>query len=361
MKQISIVAIHGTFARRADWISANSAMHNHIARALEEYASVAWFDFRWSGANSSRRREVAAAELTIEIEIIRKANPASQLVLIGHSHGGNVAMLAAKAFSQEGGRSVSGVIAMSTPFVKVRRLSYERQKEIAEVGEIALMSPMSYLIVFGAGLLLAVWSELSFTWIGSALLYVVFFISWATAIDAVDYLKRSTPESFAQHQDRIAQKYSPSANDSPIFCIRTKMDEAFFFLGAVRQALLLPLNFLNVSNHALIVGFFWLVLIAFVLGGNLLWLLFLPALHAIAYFLGNSLRAGEFSLGEDPKDQTVVEFLVDVEPHFSKISWNRVVDSGVKVPLFGGLRHSSLYRSEYVFGLVCDFVKAVTK
>lgn len=360
MKNISIVAIHGTFAQRADWISRDSAMHVHLSRVLQEKFSTSWFDFRWSGGNTSRSRELAAAGLAIEVENIRTKNPETEVFLIGHSHGGNVAILAANTLLERG-HEISGVVALSTPFIKVERLDYAYQKEIAQLGEIVLKNPLAYLVVFGVGLLLVANYTLSLAWAAMAFVYVGFFLAWATSLDAINFVSKCSPESFKLRQDRIVKNYEPSKDFPPIFSIRTRMDEALLVLNAIVGSVRLLTNIFDVAKHGWAVLLFWLVLSAFVLGGNLLWLIFLPGLHAAIYFISNSIRSREFSFGEDIKDQAVVEFLVDAQPSPVKHYWHRVVSSGVGIPILGGLRHSSLYKSEHVFDLVSEFVLKMSR
>lgn len=66
----------------------------------------------WSGANSFRARFDAAAELTGRLETL-----AGRTLIVGHSHGGSVALQAVAEMTRERARDVE-VVTMSTPFVR---------------------------------------------------------------------------------------------------------------------------------------------------------------------------------------------------------------------------------------------------
>lgn len=77
--------------------------------------------FEWSGRNSVSARAKAAEQLAQELETLASI-PDSKLVIIGHSHGGNVALSALKA-SGAGhvGDKIAGIVCLSTPFLLLRR------------------------------------------------------------------------------------------------------------------------------------------------------------------------------------------------------------------------------------------------
>ena len=76
--------------------------------------------FKWSGANSHRARESAAQALAWEIEALHAQGNVDDCILIGHSHGGNIAAIAAARVQP---RIVLGTACMATPFFSIRERS----------------------------------------------------------------------------------------------------------------------------------------------------------------------------------------------------------------------------------------------
>jgi pimeloyl-ACP methyl ester carboxylesterase len=110
-----ITLVHGTFARRAKWIQRDSLLCVEIERLLSD--QVTFHPFVWSGRNSPRARSKAAARLNEYILLSRAAHPNAEQYVIGHSHGGNVALLAPQ--DPELREIIKGVVCLSTPFVRV--------------------------------------------------------------------------------------------------------------------------------------------------------------------------------------------------------------------------------------------------
>ena len=84
-----ITLVHGTFARRARWIRPGSKIFLHLRRAGYEVEA-----FQWSGRNSFRARSRAADQLRLRLEENASRRPGLRQIVIAHSHGGNVALLA---------------------------------------------------------------------------------------------------------------------------------------------------------------------------------------------------------------------------------------------------------------------------
>lgn len=111
-----VILVHGTFARKSPWAFADP-VRSLITKRLGEHAG---FNgeverFAWSGRNSSKARDIAARELSEQLkqelsEFDRK------IYLIGHSHGGNVAMAAA-GYLPVGLQPNVAVCTLGTPFL----------------------------------------------------------------------------------------------------------------------------------------------------------------------------------------------------------------------------------------------------
>jgi hypothetical protein len=97
---MTIVTVHGTFARNwlirkfyggRGWWHANSYF---CQKLLEKIPGCAFVEFEWSGKNSHSARIAAGAELARLLTLIRREKPNENVVVIAHSHGGNVALKA---------------------------------------------------------------------------------------------------------------------------------------------------------------------------------------------------------------------------------------------------------------------------
>ncbi len=84
------LAIHGTWSDKSTWENQNS-IRNVAMTAFGNKKSD--FNFEWSGDNTSTARTIAAAQLITRILNDRKdVDPSEPVTLVGHSHGGNVAI-----------------------------------------------------------------------------------------------------------------------------------------------------------------------------------------------------------------------------------------------------------------------------
>jgi hypothetical protein len=71
--------------------------------------------FEWSGANSFIERGQAAASLAERLDSDAVAHPSQQHILIGHSHGGTVCMLAMKHVKT----AMPNIVTLATPFIEL--------------------------------------------------------------------------------------------------------------------------------------------------------------------------------------------------------------------------------------------------
>lgn len=116
-----VILIHGTFARDAKWIESNSEMSKALC---ERFPTVRVEAFRWSGRNSHMARISAGEALAGRIDDISKSlKTGAGIHLIGHSHGGNVALYAVDR-SKRGDR-IKGMAFLGTPFLEVELRSVE--------------------------------------------------------------------------------------------------------------------------------------------------------------------------------------------------------------------------------------------
>lgn len=83
-----------------------------ICRKIKE-AGVTLHSFTWSGKNSHHRRMEGGKELAVFIASLSK-DPSDRMWVVGHSHGGNVALYSLK---HPGTEAVDGIVCLATPFL----------------------------------------------------------------------------------------------------------------------------------------------------------------------------------------------------------------------------------------------------
>lgn len=119
---VVVVLVHGTFAPKAPWSRSDSDFAEALALRLGPNTLVETFD--WSGANSHEARLLAGQQLSERLRSIHAKHDRYRIFIIGHSHGGNVALYALREHEDQG--LVSGVVCMATPFLSVRRRDVTR-------------------------------------------------------------------------------------------------------------------------------------------------------------------------------------------------------------------------------------------
>ncbi len=111
VRRLNVWLVHGTWARgifaaapnaesaakRPIWSDPKSAFHNALAEKLQEEGFHARIiAFAWSGANTVRLRDGVARDLARSIETSTEDGTLN--VVIGHSHGGTIALTAAAEY-----------------------------------------------------------------------------------------------------------------------------------------------------------------------------------------------------------------------------------------------------------------------
>jgi pimeloyl-ACP methyl ester carboxylesterase len=109
-----LVLVHGTFASRAPWTQAGSRFRAVLEQKL---GSVHFEPFEWTGANADKARRLAGGRLHEKLVELRARFPSALIYVVGHSHGGNVALYATQHDPQA---VVAGVVAIATPFLHAR-------------------------------------------------------------------------------------------------------------------------------------------------------------------------------------------------------------------------------------------------
>lgn len=107
-----MILIHGTFDSNSQILHPQSELGERVAASIKSETSEA---FRWSGANTAAARTQAAAIL--EQNLLSKfAQGIDAVVIVAHSHGGNVAWMAVARLPEVQQKNV-GIVAVGTPFL----------------------------------------------------------------------------------------------------------------------------------------------------------------------------------------------------------------------------------------------------
>src|SRR5262249_2971198 len=108
---VQFVLVHGTFSSNRTWAA-------FAAELQREDPSTSLDYWPWTGANAQGGRMESARKLACYINDKKKASPDQPLILIGHSHGGNVCRAAASFAKPE---AVQAIIYIATPHLLFAR------------------------------------------------------------------------------------------------------------------------------------------------------------------------------------------------------------------------------------------------
>jgi RHS repeat-associated protein len=98
--------VHGTWSNPSTFSKSTIITVNQITSNTKS------IEFKWSGNNTTNARKKAALEL---VDVVSKnRDPSQPLTLVGHSHGGNVAILTANILKKKGIK-VDNIITINTP------------------------------------------------------------------------------------------------------------------------------------------------------------------------------------------------------------------------------------------------------
>ncbi len=137
-----VTLVHGTWAPKAAWLREDSLLCRSVLAAFPDQV-LRFVPFRWSGHNSVSARFRGAQALAAKLGAMRREWPEARHVLIGHSHGGFVALSALRGAALD--ERICGVACFSTPFLMARIRPMSR---LAKVG---LTVTPALLAAFGFG------------------------------------------------------------------------------------------------------------------------------------------------------------------------------------------------------------------
>ena len=121
--RLGIFLVHGTFASLATWTRPETIFRTQLAAALtrDGHVEVCFESVDWSGGNSHQARRAGAVTLERRLRDSLRRQPDAYHFVVGHSHGGNIALRAAKRVERCVDRRIA-VVTLATPFLRFRKV-----------------------------------------------------------------------------------------------------------------------------------------------------------------------------------------------------------------------------------------------
>lgn len=104
------ILIHGTWGLQSDWHTPGHPFYEILNRNLAEQ-QIKLVSFTWCGTLSYEKRKIAGLNLA---KLIDSYEPSTNLIIIAHSHGGNVGIIASQYLQEH--HKISHFYALGTPF-----------------------------------------------------------------------------------------------------------------------------------------------------------------------------------------------------------------------------------------------------
>lgn len=347
MATLSIIAIHGTFAADAPWTKPDSTFARMLERELPDM-HIRWHFYNWSGANSHKAREEAASGLESKLAELHRDGE-ENIHIIGHSHGGNVALMTQCALQKKASAARS-VVCLSTPFFIVSASDIEYLlgsiHDSLRLKPLLLMSLLYFVLMAtlsGFAPLLAA--------IGMVLYLLLLPIAAGTAMSL--YALRG---SLSQRQ--ILERYDYARIREPILSLRTTYDEAFHLLSANSTMAKLPSLVFWAVSVAAIVGIPLALLIGWIFVLPLI--ILSPLIYISAQGLRYLVRAAPWAMGEGFLQSTLANFATKNSLDFPNARNLEVKITAAETHRQLKLRHSALYSSEAAAKDVAFFIRAAS-
>ncbi|RWO61756.1 MAG: alpha/beta hydrolase [Mesorhizobium sp.] len=158
-----IILVHGTWGRgllpgiirtsRPRWFEEGSTFRTHLLQAMGANTHEPVFEpFHWSGANSLLEREEAGLALAKRLRQLLADWPNERVVLVSHSHGGNVVAIALRNLPN---RAAAEVVTLATPFTTLIPRDIDRQERaivrngaLAALCAVLFYTPLSWALAF---------------------------------------------------------------------------------------------------------------------------------------------------------------------------------------------------------------------
>jgi hypothetical protein len=239
-RQILAILVHGTWARNAPWCLPDS----HFCRTLQaDLGNSIQFDiFSWSGWNLHRARILAGLRLSDHILHAVSRHPEAKIVLVGHSHGGNVIRYALRRV--DAARHITGVITLATPFITLTARPFTEwlgflikgfafQAMVIAFGVVGAMVLYCRVIVGNELIGHILDTPIAFQFVILPLGLVLFDVLRRVYMDHVArYMAVVESKLIARQQEIVATIDPPKIEGLPLQSIEVRADEARFVLRA---------------------------------------------------------------------------------------------------------------------------------
>ena len=209
----TVTLVHGTFAPKATWTYPDSYVANELRKQLGP--DVVITRFQWSGRNSHSARVNGGIELKKHLLQLKQDHPLFLHFVVGHSHGGNVAIYAANL-----GARFDGIVCLATPFLSIRNRKLGPWAVVAPIYTLCVGLQMKSIF---PGQLLSILG-LPFTtaslFLGLICELLVFALLGVAAAKVWDVATQSAWEWSR------GSEWRPISKDLPVLVVRAKADEA---------------------------------------------------------------------------------------------------------------------------------------
>lgn len=234
---VAVVSVHGTNDGAASdagakWWQEGSSFAVGLEQALRGRGIAAELHaFRWSGANSALARAKGARALAATVRRLSRRH--DRVHIVAHSHGGNVANIAADRLrwgSSSGRASLASVTAVGTPFIR-RRVSWFAQASAVLFLLVSILASASWVLQVGPSLLVQ----------SDAVRSQEFWFSFAVAAGVIVFAMGVMMAVASEGLNRVFLPNPQLRSHNSIFAIRHPQDEAIAFLQQVDAMELEPI------------------------------------------------------------------------------------------------------------------------
>jgi pimeloyl-ACP methyl ester carboxylesterase len=348
------VLIHGTFARGASWTGEDS----RLTKALREgYPSSKILRFMWTGTNSHSARLSAADELCRLLKSSAGEFPQARIHLIGHSHGGNVALYALREVSIAA--LVTSLICISTPFIRCTGRDTGKLHVRLGIVIVSLLITAVELLCYYIGVKVGAVGVVMLA--GNCAVFIAVQVG-------IRRLGSGISNRFYEKQKAIVDRLDLGRCNTVVFVARVARDEAALLLRSSYLVLRFPhaLNLIGLLLLGSVVAMVSLSIFSFgplaiksVEAVYVTW--FGAALVALATYgfiaaVTFAVRSHPLAFGwEGLFDGLFVDLNIGRTPNFA------VVENEFKIRRGFRLRHSALYADETFVQLLPHWVRLVEK
>lgn len=376
-----VILIHGTWGHSSKWIQSGSLLQKVLRRRLPDNLEIC--PFRWSGRNSHHSRLEAAASLRARLQALLSENVSRKVFIVAHSHGGNVAGYALKAF--EPIQSIGGLVLIAAPLLRVRA------RQLSEGGE-NIFRLMTFLLFLMALTLTVYWLGVLtadfLPFFAQAIIFVVVMSVLVTFIELCPPVVPRIRSWFVRTQASMLSRLTLEGIPRiPVFTIGIRRDEARRWLSTLRHIANLPaLAFGLISRTAnlyypllatgsvLLCMFIasvggvpdegslsWYVLLAFIVFPIAFLILWVgaPLLQVLMLVIPRTLRSHSLGFGgESFMHNWLLDISVAADP---PREWGDTDKWEVQESLLSRsslLKHSRIYETEIVAERIADWIAA---